>query len=241
MQAYTDASVNNGWSTHSYILYNNGEVVLQDCIKDNIESTCKAERLSILMLLLECERKGVKGVTIHTDSLNIVNTLATKPNKCLNKEITRLLEATESSVEWVNRELNKNSDSLCRSMNRIIEAIDMKNEQVESAKYFYLSPERHIKGRYRQGSINKKSISIRERKAMKEYYDSFIAPDKRCSLNSILKWARSKKAVNNKCGRLNIIERYICRHHSVDDIQFNKHKEVFQDFRIDRIELTKTS
>lgn len=229
MQAYTDASVGDNYSIHSYVLYNNGEVTLQNCTTRNENDVQKAELTSILLLLKKCNEKQLKNIVIHTDSQSITRTsIQHKLYGSMIKEMNDILEVTGSSLIWVGRKSNKAAHNICKSIRRKLELANLKGttNQFNISEFVILRDERKFSEGFRMGAVGSHSTEI-VKSHIKAYYDSLIKCDKRKPIEDILSWGDNERNCKSARGRRLFVERYIERHHVLSDIHFNNAKHVF--------------
>lgn len=224
MNAYTDASVANDYSVHSYVLFDNDKVILQNCEIKNENDTQIAELHSVIMLLTECEKKSIKNIMVHTDNINVATTSDQhKKYGKLIKTMNELLKKTESKIKWVSRKLNKAAHKVCESVKKIINETNNGNVlSINPSDFVLIKKERIYVTNHKIGSISKNSLTDVELNHIRQYYSQMIKAEKRIPIERILEWGSKKKTCNSKKGRIMFVERFIARNHSLNDILFER-------------------
>jgi hypothetical protein len=221
MLAYTDASVGDVLSYHSYVLLKNNEVILQNCIIKNDTDSVYAELRSVVYLLLECEKLNLKNIIIHTDCPNVV-TLSEIHLKYgeLKKTINSLLVKTNSKLKWISRKFNKKAHKICDSVIKTV--LDIGNVPVNISNLLLLKEERKFQAIHKVGSISKNNLTSYEIDKIHEYYKSIVKKSKRKDIDFILEWGSNKSTNNSKKGLLFFVERFVVRNHTIDEIHFDR-------------------
>lgn len=236
MKVYTDASVIEEGSIHSYVIYDkSNKVMMIDKARAYMEDTVAAEMLSVVNVLAKCKKMMIKNVTIHTDSVSVVGLVGKNYNKnqqvsksykkyqFLISKIKTLLKAVEGTVKWVSRKRNTVADKLCREGRKMI--TDLKeislNEStiISTGAQFRIKSGRVVTHNLVLDGITSKTVTEEDIQHIQEYYRGLVEKDKRTNISSILEWGEGKMNVNSKRGRRYFVEKYIEENHDIQDLQ----------------------
>lgn len=237
-QAYTDASVIDGRSIHSFVLLQGEKVVLEKCFKSDIKSSMKAEIVSVIAFLLECGKLNLKDVVVSTDNLGVVT--LNKKHKAYGGLIhwmRQLLMDTRGEIQWIRRNQNKRADNMCSVARKEIDKVDEIDFQhlikdlnptdiMKLPKELKLRQNRVYHCNEVQDKIGVNEISESDLTHMYQYYCSLIFKKKRVPIENILHW--KKEISNSKKGRLYFIESFICKNHDVKDVDFMRASHAFE-------------
>lgn len=241
MQAYTDASIRDGYVVHSYVLIDKEKVTLKRLLRSNIEKVHLAELTSIIALLLHCQENGIKNILVNTDNQGILQIKETsiKHGKFVIW-MRHLLKLTGSSIQWISRKRNRIADEMCRIASKQlneIEEVDFQylfnsTPKVKSPelKSMELKPSRVVIVRPDSKVLNIESIESSEIAHLQQYYCEYVIKDKRRSVEDILKWSGNEKYVNTKRGRRYLVEKFIVENHNIEDIHKLEDRQIF-DFK----------
>ena len=224
MQAYTDASVGEGYAVHSYILMDDEKITLKGLMKSGIEKTHLAELTSVIALLLHCQRNSINNITINTDSKSILELkeTSTKHGKFIIW-MRYLLRLTGSSIRWISRKENKVADKMCRDAVKQLSKVEVVDFQplldtIPKVGYMKLKSCRGVVFERSFKKIDISSVDISKMEPAWQYYRSMVKKSSRKSIEDILNWGSEGNYPNTKKGRRYLIERFIVTHHGIEEI-----------------------
>lgn len=239
MIAYTDASLGNGFSIHSYSLIEKEQVILQDCFvkKSKSHDVDEAELISVISFLEKCHIKKLSHITINTDNLYVARTKKSKKHGELIKYMRQLLKDTESQIVWISRKLNKLAHNVCKSVRWKLNFMSEHSEDIgiNPIEYVVVKEERKYWAKFKKGSLNADIISEEQKSHLKTYYNSLIKEDSRKTIEEILNYAHGRSCSSTRRGRQFFIEKFIEKFHPVSDIEFENARHIFNRVTIDNI------
>ena len=224
MEAFTDASLIDGHSIHSYIIYEDENVILEEQLKSNVIETTEAEIVSIIALLLKCRDLAIKNITIHTDSKAIVdmNKVFREYKSTRYKKMLRLLQkmralmgSINANIKWIRRTENRKADKLCRDARNKIDTLEEVN--LKSSGDLIMLDERVLNDNLTKGAICAGTVSEEEEEHINRYYCSMVLKSCRRSTEELLMWGESQSHRNSQKGRRFFVESFIIEfHHSYE-------------------------
>lgn len=200
-KAYTDASIKDTKTIHSYYLINNyNEVILSNKVESDILNIQEAEKYSIELLLSDCFRKNIKDITIYTDSKCTVKKFYENPT------LKDYLNSCQSELLWISRNKNKIADRMKYNNIRFMPKKRVKCTFNPTDITTFKKPSQLYKG-----NISSENVSNEEKEKLLKLYNNFVNDD--TEIDTILNWISDKPSLNSKVGRRFVIRQYIEHFH----------------------------
>lgn len=239
MIAYADASlIEKGSSIHSYIIYDtSGCVISKEQMKGQAIDIVEAEITSVINALLKCRELSLRGLTVYTDNLSLVeiNERYLNRTKLHHRKYNSLLEImrglasiTNCKVEWISRAFNKEADELCRKAKEYLNSLKKDSvTYIGDEDNVALLEKRHIQTS-KSNPINSESVSEKEKAHMYDYYCGMVVKTYRHSIESIIDWKNELGSVNTVKGRRYHIESFIEKNHTISELNMKKILHAFK-------------
>lgn len=196
-EAYTDASVREGVSLHSFCVFNNNcEFIVGKVFKNNFKDSHEAELHSIKELLKYCIMNNVKVIKVNTDCKGLLSNT--------DNEIRKLMDEVNAELKWISRRNNSLAHRACTSGDSNFFNVRSDNRKIKSHISSIKTPKILHKGHVKLNNVNKS-----EKQKMYDLYLKLTNDFYRYTVDDILKWAENRETINTKVGRKYIVKEFI--------------------------------